>query len=1618
MSVLEKFALGNMNPGLSSGGLFPSTAGQTAAAGSFNPSLSGSFSRHSLQGDGSEIISEAEEINEVRLLQKKGDECMNAENYESAVRFYTEALEIDEMNVNLLKSRCAAYLGTKSYQQAFKDAETLISFNASQPQAHYLHGVTLDYLGKSQHAILAFLNALDLDLDNGELLTDHILVLTGNLCSISDDRVNQLKEMDAYRKLTEVGCYLFHEKKYDLCIKVLSCARRLETNQKGIAMKILLTAANAHSALDESQFAITRYEECYKLALAAHDPQYQCKSLVSIASLYLEQNLTEQAVFYYEKLKDLESEVTGDGGDSLPRFWTIQLRRALRLNLSIGYKKIGIMNKALENAREYLRLLDEESDDDSSDENLRRDSHYNIGMLHEILGDFERAIAEYREYERLSRETENSRGTARAYGCLGGIYAHLKHWKLSDTYLEQQIDVCSRIGDEGLINDALEQRADAFMMRSDIDSALDIYSNIAKNCGRRRGNRRTKCNALLKLGIAYRKQRRFQYAAHYLDEALFVARDEKYNDLELACEFNMAAVDQHSTQVFDLERGRKLFEKLIPIFEAKIAQAKEEESYCSEETLLQLAECYSGIQLVLSKIGTPEETLRYSEAARQQTVITDVGEIVNLTSSLIDLNTIRSDRDSRFLDSWSLNRLLRVVDQQSATVIYYTVTGFRLLLWLLQPGRGIVRFYSTKSESGKTMTESIVELIGEFVESPRFLDAYNYESRSLPRRHADLHNKQKEFSQLSNEDKQTKGTPTPSGGEISKRPIEKRLFDLLFSSVGDILMKLKDGSQLVIIPDGVLARCPFHAITNWSNVALSERFRITYCQSLSVLEKVTINELDQLKIMDDLEFERNCVKNGGLNNYSNLASIGRSPEPGATAMCGSPEQSAMKSRINNLRNLSNPLLVRSTIDRPRLKKNGGIPPLRKGPVRRLRDTGRWHDKGIPKFSAGFARFIGANAFTTIATKTATNTDIVSSNSFVTQFRQCSDKDRAVVIGNPLIPDSVMLHGKPWNCKQRPQLDHGQQELLKVSSYLNVEPIVGLQATKSRFLQEFKSASLIHITTFGCLKEGLLVLTPNENQHLIKTKTTAKLIVLSSAWSLQNSSDDQSYLLPSAFIAAGAQCVLYFLWPLSVDALDKFYYHFYRAMEHGCLVTAAVNSAVTELSRDDRFASIHNWAAAILIGRDVFVDVTVLRHSMLDQTLDQIEVKVAEFELKRDPLNPTDRKQVADAEENMNKLQQLISTLLTHHKDQPTVITRLIQLLDNALKRLFKEDLNGEVESTSAEIENGHGAVDLLKYVGFHFQPRRAELTELFIVFPHWDYEELLVPAYDALRATHDLINNPGLIQALVDILPANQETISYMVDMLCITKHASDIQLKLSDLSVKSLWQDVKIKLLLTTIGFQPIGQIVTFNSTPANRLLLNGVLQLILSTSCYKSPVLMHKLDVNMLGTQRDAKVLSSVDDAQRLPTLMPLILRKHQLRTSTPWLSAIEIQGEMNEKMKLAHGKTHLSREFTKHLQQAKTWHEKSLHGQAEESLKESVKPKPSLPPGNRKVKVKSGDRQVAPSQTRTPVDRRVELTLKQTEERRDHSHYILQHRLNNIHLHHKHHNQKLYLPYVVHG
>ncbi|KAI8771455.1 tetratricopeptide repeat protein 28 [Biomphalaria glabrata] len=1556
-----------------------------------NTSLLRTLSLPSL-AEGNETISEVEEINEVKSLREQGIHAAKTSDFDEAVQFYTEALEIDSENLSVLQARALAYLEQGKNAEALADAESILALDSENAKGCLLQGIAYKRLNMLKASLDALLCALDLDPNNADKISDHLASTVVRMCQTTVRLDENFLAMNAYEKLCELGVILYQNKKYEAAISVLDAARKIQTNQKGITLRVLLTLANAHSQLMHVDTAISLFQETWGLALANHDHAYQTKCLVNIATLHLSNGDTHMAIIFYEKLLHLEAELAEESGHqgSLPDYWTKELQCGLHLNLSIAYKAVGNLASAVVHAKKYMRLAETLN----LETRMVADSHHNVGVLNEIIGNYQEAIQSYNVFLQKSQATCNQKSIGQAYGCLASVHAALKKYSLALGFHKQHLAIATELKDRKMMAVAHEMFADTLCLMEDFNQALEHYTQVLSLC--RNVDNSSVARAQCKMAAAYKNMGQTQYSLYYCKEALSLAERFGFTDLEILAEYYKACILKDSSQFLETDEAQKIFMKLIPYLEEKISKHIEEDSLCPEVYEEQLSQCYDGMQTILSAMSNKLACLQYAEAQRKRRVIS----LPNFQS------TCRAGNHSLdlMLEVWGTDHMNRIVSFQNATVLYYSLLDNILLLWVLSPGQGVTRFYSTKGSS-QNLTKKITDLLQDIKSGWNTAELLTTsESRALPSKLPD-----KYFVQVKKLCDDDENLSSKKRG----RPALMLLYELLINPVSDILDKLEVGSHLVIIPDKQLKWCPFGALTDHENKSLSDRFHISYVPCLMLLDRVVQNELSSLSLQDELETQRRLARLGGVVKYC-MESSGETPSQYDT----STEESEAETKIN-LREVSNPRLL---AHRP--QSSAGLKLTSKSdsnqislPGHTSKKSGTNQNNSDPSFvTLPGQKLLAVHTYTTLCSDTWTHTDIISSTHDVTSYKQISDQRNALVFGCPNVHPSIRLHNKEW--KPKSHLEKADAELSLVAGCLGTDKVVGDNSTRHELLSRLETAELVHIATWACLQEGWLLVTPDvikedsdDSSHLVTVtdilslKLRAKLVVLStSGLSAARTDQECPMKLANAFLSAGATSVLVCMWPISDDMLHTFFFHFYFTLQKSAFISEALSNGVKAIREHKRRGHVCHWAGFKLIGKDTKISLSEIRHAELDQLIDSCERQVEEESVQPVLNLPEDVPTVPTKEENIELLQRQVKSLLQDCYKRPQVIPCLIDLMDAALKRLHTPENNSQLCVLNNELASDTKALELLKWLGFHFQPKGTQLTEPYVVFPHWNTDKLLIPTYDVLRAAKELSSSSSCVTALCETLPLSQDNISNLIDLLCITKHAPEIQLKVTDLTVQPLWHNPRTKSLLTSTGYHQVGLLLTFNMTPDHKELLVAMLQFLLAFSCYKSPVLLFKLDVKLLG--RNSEIKDSSNDCPKLPTLMPLLLPRNKLKMSTPWLSVVEQKDEMPEKMKLAKSLTNLNEEYQGHMEKAKTWHQISLAAQSK-----AAKERPVTTPKH-KVKVKAG---ASPSQQRVPVDFEKELTPRTINQRREYSHFILQERLAQVNQRKKDGLIKLYLPYI---
>lgn len=225
------------------------------------------------------------------------------------------------------------------------------------------------------------------------------------------------------------------------------------------------------------------------------------------------------------------------------------------------------------------------------------------------------------------------------------------------------------------------------------------------------------------------------------------------------------------------------------------------------------------------------------------------------------------------------------------------------------------------------------------------------------------------------------------------------------------------------------------------------------------------------------------------------------------------------------------------------------------------------------------------------------------------------------VGNPKLPQSVM---EKW---QWGPLLGAEQECRMVSEMMGSNPITGTSATKDVVLQQIEKCEVLHFATHISWKLAAIVLSSHadfsttssvggnlermdlnesnsdiDNLHgpsvseflltaadILNHQISAKLVVLSSGHSEDRAgriNSDGVVGLTRAFLAAGAQCVLFSLWPVPDLASRSFLKAFYTNLLQGIKTSQALCEAMKAVQGSKTYSHPANWAGWVLIGSDV------------------------------------------------------------------------------------------------------------------------------------------------------------------------------------------------------------------------------------------------------------------------------------------------------------------------------------------------------------------------------------------------------------------------------------------------
>ncbi|XP_070531900.1 tetratricopeptide repeat protein 28-like isoform X1 [Ptychodera flava] len=378
---------------------------------------------------------------------------------------------------------------------------------------------------------------------------------------------------------------------------------------------------------------------------------------------------------------------------------------------------------------------------------------------------------------------------------------------------------------------ALCSLGDLNLAKEDFDKALSYFERYLR-VSRRLDEYETECRAFLKIGDVFKSQGRHQHAQYYYEMAAAVG--EKLNDnvdLVNLCRCEVAFALTLSISKDDMERARLVFDELIPFYTKKIQKCDSESIECADELKTALQNCYDGVQIALCKLDQADMALSYAEGYRQQKF-----EQILKQKLSTDEEEPRNENETSKMPSQE--ELIKIVNRQKATVLYYSITDAYLLVWVLQPDKGVVKVQVEKAirESCRKKIRSALEQLQQLHERQSDIDC---ENRALPSSDRTVQYLQRKNLAKSKEWKSKemkKDAEREERLKTAKLSPQRQLYDIIIAPIEKSLTGVE---QVLIIPDKEISQVPVDLLENEKNVKLNATFKISCVPSIAVLDVLT-----------------------------------------------------------------------------------------------------------------------------------------------------------------------------------------------------------------------------------------------------------------------------------------------------------------------------------------------------------------------------------------------------------------------------------------------------------------------------------------------------------------------------------------------------------------------------------------------------------------------------------------------------------------------------------------------------------------------------------------------------------------------------------------------------------
>ena len=554
----------------------------------------------------------------------------------------------------------------------------------------------------------------------------------------------------------------------------------------------------AFFSLSDMKMAIVNQEKRLSIAEEIGDRVGQGRAFAHLGHAYYSLGDFRNALEYYQKRLDIAKEVedrTVQGG--------------AYANVGIAYHSLGEFKKAIEYHQLDLSIAEEIGDISG-----RRRAYANLGVAYHSLGDFKTALKYHQQDLSIAKEVGDKAGKGRAYGNIGIAHRSLGDFKTALKYHKDEVKIARDFGDKAVLGGANANLGNAYRALKDFEKAKECYlchRDIVEDIGDKAGQG----GAYANLGLVYRDLGKFQEALKYHQLELRICKEvgdkvgqgRAFANLGRVCHF-----------LEDFDKALEYHQLDLEISKEFKAMADQARAYCN------LGRVYHSLGELPKAENCFQLSVTFCEKTRDD--LEDDWKI--------------SLRD-HYKDAYNALWMVQLQQNKVSEALYTADRGRgQALIELMESRYDLKLAHSGASEEMEASSDvtSITSSQTIFLAGGRKeINIWVLEKESkfhFVRKIIDVENLQPLVYEVYEKIDAVSTKPDETGPTSSdcNRDALKMLYNMVINPVADLIC----GSEVIIVPDGLLFLIPFVALKDKHSKYLSESFRIRLAPSLASLK--------------------------------------------------------------------------------------------------------------------------------------------------------------------------------------------------------------------------------------------------------------------------------------------------------------------------------------------------------------------------------------------------------------------------------------------------------------------------------------------------------------------------------------------------------------------------------------------------------------------------------------------------------------------------------------------------------------------------------------------------------------------------------------------------------------